>query len=394
MKGRLLLVGALLVAVGACGEEEESDATVASPTTPGRVVIIDGGGDVVTLESDGTGERRLTDHGGSVLVWQPVPSASGTVAWGEVGAEGAAVAVGGGDSVLRTGVSSLPFYLSWSPQGDEVAVLHDGAAGGLEFEIVDVASGSSRIAGSGAPFYFSWSPAGTSLATHVGGRIVSVVGADGARVLDPSNGDFLAPIWTEAGIVSVRDGTLVRRAAPDADAVPIATLSGPVTAVASPDGRRIALQSVDPESAEIFASFQRVPAIPSNRVVVLDVDSGTVAAASAEPAFGYFWSPDGEALLVLVAGSEEAHLEWRIWSESGPEVVTAFVPSRSLVRDLLPFFDQYAQSWSPWAADSSAFAFTGSYGNAGTRGIWIQDRAGGEPQYLSEGSWVAWSAPR
>ncbi len=56
----------------------------------------------------------------------------------------------------------------------------------------------------------------------------------------------------------------------------------------------------------------------------------------------------------------------------------------------IAFFDQYAQAWRPWAPDSSAFAFVGTIG--GMTGVRVQNLDDGEPLFLTEGEWVAWSA--
>ena len=66
------------------------------------------------------------------------------------------------------------------------------------------------------------------------------------------------------------------------------------------------------------------------------------------------------------------------------------MPAPGLLRDLVPFFDQYAQSMTLWSPDGSAFAFPGVVD--GEDGIWVQELAGADPRRIAGGSWVAWSS--
>jgi hypothetical protein len=65
------------------------------------------------------------------------------------------------------------------------------------------------------------------------------------------------------------------------------------------------------------------------------------------------------------------------------------MPPVSFFRDVLQFFDQYAQSLELWAPDSSAVALAGAID--GESGIWVIPVDGSDPRLVSEGTWVAWS---
>jgi hypothetical protein len=111
---------------------------------------------------------------------------------------------------------------------------------------------------------------------------------------------------------------------------------------------------------------------------------------SDEPALGFFWSPDGDSLLILIADLAAHTLKTRVWDiETGITDYFEYIPIATIVQNMLPFFPQYAQSMSLWAADSSAFAVAGQ--SEGSTGIWVQSIAGGEPRLVADGSWVAWS---
>ncbi len=376
---------------------DATTTTIAPPTTttvppvaPGRLVVIDESGDVVTMRPDGSDLQRLTDDGAEVDHRQPLWSPSDErLVWTETIATGFSLVLYEDGETVSIPMPALPFFSMWSPDGTRIGVLHAATNGGLELEIVDVSEVTADVVATGAPFYFSWSPDGTQIVSHVGATNLSVLGADGVSALGETAGDFQTPSWTADGIVHIADGALAVQS-PDGNLVRIATVVGPTTIVAGPSGERIAVQVFGPEDPGIFAALGPIPEIPPNAVVVIDPDTGRIEVASSRPSFGFFWSPDGESLLILVAGDREGEVEWWVWSDGEITTRVAFTPTASLVRDLLPFFDQYAQAWRPWAPDSSAFAFVGAID--GITGIRVQDVEGGELLFLTEGDWVAWSA--
>ena len=68
-----------------------------------------------------------------------------------------------------------------------------------------------------------------------------------------------------------------------------------------------------------------------------------------------------------------------------------YQPSQTFGSEYLPFFDQYAQAFTPWAPDGSAFAFAGVID--GTAGVYVQPADGGPPTRVSDGEFVLWSPP-
>lgn len=372
-------------------------ATITAPATapasvspPGSLVAINGDGDIVTMRPDGSARRALTDDGEVTVYYQPQWSPRGEkLAWAETRSSAFALTVFDGGDARSIPMPAPPFFYMWSPDAARIGVLHNAAGGGLDFEIVDAVDGASTVVAGGAPFFFSWSPDGRQVVSHVGLGDLSILGGDGVIPLGSTGQDYQAPSWTSRGIYHL-DGGDVRLRDLDGFTRSIATASGPVTMVASPDGSRLAIQVFAPDDSSVFAALQTVPDIPSGVVAVLDVTTGRIEVASREPSFGYFWSPDGASLLILVPAAGEGELEWRVWRNGETPTTVAFAPPRSLLRNVLPFFDQYAQAWQPWAPDSSAFAFVGTV--AGTEGVWVQEVGIVEPRFVIEGSWVSWSA--
>jgi TolB protein len=150
----------------------------------------------------------------------------------------------------------------------------------------------------------------------------------------------------------------------------------------------LALQATG-DGSDISASTEELPTVTTQAVVVVDVETGDAEVVSNGLALGFFWSPDGESLLVLT--TSDSGVVPRVWNADGEAMVfDSYFPPRSMLEDTFPFFPQYAQSVSFWAPNSSAFAYAGAVGDE--QGIWIQDLDADTATKVSDGSWVAWSA--
>ena len=164
----------------------------------------------------------------------------------------------------------------------------------------------------------------------------------------------------------------------------VAELGAFSTFVANRQGTHVALQSTGGNPA-ISVGLVEVAAVPGDVVVVVDVATGEAEVLTQRPALGFFWSPDGESLLVMTPTGEG--MQATVWGVTGDKTdYSEFRPSVFLVRDMFPFFPQYAQSMSYWSPGSTAFVY------AADDGIWVQDLGGGVPNKVSDGSWVAWSS--
>lgn len=421
MGRRLIWAVALVLAVGACSQEAD-DSTTTTPstgstttapssssttTTPssssttaldpppivtdlGRLAIVDASGNIVVMDPDGSNRQAITDRGENpVLYMQPVWSPDGTrLAWGQRTGSGFGIGIGrpGTDESRTLTTPDLPFYTYWSPDNRHLGALHNGDSG-VQFQIVDTDAETTELLDEDAPFYFSWSPSGDRVVTHAGVSRTETITPDGHRVeLAPTDGAFLAPQWTEIGMFHVVGGELVREDE-TGERAPIAAVSGLTMFVANPQGSHVALQTTG-DGSPITASTEEYPTVLSDRVVVVDVDTGAIETVDDALALGFFWSPDGRSLLALTISQNG--VVPKVWTLDGEErQFTPYQPSGPMLRDTFPFFPQYAQSVSFWAPDSSAFAFSGSVGDEG--GIWVQPVDEETPTRVSDGVWVAWS---
>ena len=374
------LVAALVLAACAPAAEESTS----------RLAIVDDG-QVVVVYADGSARVPITEGIGE-FYFQPIWSPDGTrLAFSRIGSSPSIfLANPDGTATYSSPLETFPFYFYWSAQND-LAFLRNGASG-LTLDVTSIeveALAAPRQIESGQPLYFSWSPEGETMVTHVGPDRLDLNDTESSTPLGPQPGAFQSPSWTTDGIVAIEQGArdqkliIVR----DGDATPIATVLGPATFVATRDGSRVAVQALFDGTNGITAAYQSIPVLPSNRVVVVDAEDGSSINASEGPALAYFWSPDGEQLLILDIVPGPA-ARWSVWSDEGTVEMNRFEPDPGFLRDMVPFFDQYAQSMSLWAPDGSAFAFPGTVD--GESGIWVQDM-GGELERVSSGTWVSWS---
>ena len=162
-----LIVAACTTSTGDAVSKSETPPTPAVVIGPGRLVVVDDGGDVVTIDPDGSDRVAITDDAGDTAIYsQPIWSPDGlSLAWGQVTPNGFAVGIQNSEDTASVTVEmpSLPFYMYWSPDSQNIGVLHNGSDG-LDFRIVDVPGTTASMVDGGSPFYFSWSPGGERVA--------------------------------------------------------------------------------------------------------------------------------------------------------------------------------------------------------------------------------------
>ncbi|MEX1037830.1 MAG: hypothetical protein WDZ96_03125 [Acidimicrobiia bacterium] len=381
------------LALAACTTADVGETTTApiENTSPGRIVVLDADGDIVTLDPDGANRVAITADGDTATYFQPVWSPeSSTIAWSVSDAEGFAVgfARDDGSERERVDVPGFPFYVNWSPDGEQIGLLHGGSGGTFDFELVDMVAGRSSALDSGSPYYFSWSPEGDALVVHVGGDRLEIFDESATPTdIGPTSPRFFAPRWAPPGIFYLSpDGITLRTN--EGDRRVLSQAAGFVSINPNPRGSLVAVHSLS-SLGGITVGLAVTPVEEGNTVSVIDVDSGDVEVVSDTLSIGSFWSPNGARLLILEVNADARAVDVVIWEEGEKRVLTTMGLPDSLITEALAFFDQYAQSWRPWNPGSDAIVLPGTIGEA--EGVWVVPVDGTDPLNVSDGDWASWS---
>lgn len=397
---RAAAVVAMMVFLAACTNDANGPSgalpslgTFPRPIEGDRLLVLKDDGSIITVGPDGSQVIALaTSPRTDVETRQPVWSPDGrSVAWAELetGAQGASsrLVTSAPDGSARTEfpVETGTFFLQWDPTSTRIAYLgnFEGAIGmGVAGRDADGSPVSTTL-GRGQPFYLSWSPEGQQLLIHVGSDTLGTLDLTGSLLpIGDAPGIFQAPIWLADGrmvyaarsddrqVLVVRDGDRVKE---------LVVFQGSIEFVASPDGRRVAYR-IDDGSGP-------------GGIDVVDARSGRSRTVTDAPTSTFHWSPDGERLLLMTMESSDdptTH-RWRIWDGKVTEPIgPTFLPSPTFWRDYVPFFGQFAQTMTLWSPSGDAFAFAGQIGDQA--GIWVQDLGAEDPTFvLDGGSVVSWS---
>jgi hypothetical protein len=313
-----------------------------------------------------------------------------TLAWGVADSDGFAVGIAADDGSDRRRVemAGFPFYLSWSPDGEQIGTLHGGSGGTLAFEVVDPVAESSMTVDTGSPYYFSWSPESDALVVHVDGDRLEIFD-ESANPTDigPTSPSFSAPHWTPTGIFYLGpDGVTLR--ADDGELDVLSDASGFVGINPNPQGSLVAIHSLSDQGGMTVGLEAQEEGDP-NAVSIFDLESGEIHTVATGLSVGSFWSPAGTHLLILEVNANAGAVDLVVWEAGATRTLATIEVPGSLITEALAFFDQYAQSWQMWSPDSNAIVLPGSIGDAA--GIWVVGIDGADPLKIADGEWAAWS---
>ncbi len=418
--GMALLLVFLVLALAGCQPVLLSDETAGaamplpgelstrtSPSSENRLLVLGSDGNIYTVNPDGTERFSLTnDASSSKQYLQPTWSPDAErIAWTEIeltdGDPTSTIITAQWDGSERVDaeVPFAPFYIFWSPDSSRLAYLSNWLNGSLPSMALRLAELPTNLDGSeplatstlaqGQPLYFSWSPDSQRLLTHTGDDELAVQALDGNREsIDAPAGAFPAPQWATNGnelVYAVTEEDRQRLIVTDLEGDLLEEVTDYVDRITfslSPDGRQVAY--VVSESDASMAAL--------GPLFVYEFESQQTRELSSIPAIAFYWSPDSQKLAYLTpdSGGQRIDFLWNVWDGEQKIEYADFLPSRTFFQSYLAFFDQYAQSMSMWAPDSSAFAYAGT--DRGRSGIWVQPLGEGErPVAVGPGVVVAWS---
>ena len=363
-----------------------------------QIVVAEASGDVVVL-SESLDEVTRVVPSPSIDFKQPTWLDEDSIVFAELSsADGPsglqAVDAASGATEWRVELETFPFYYLPAPAGSNAATtsLRNDPEGGLIAEVVSDDGSIEQISGA-SPFYSSWSPDGESLAIHTGQAQLSIrTGADDVTIADPS-GAFQAPDWTADGIVTLRtvETGQVLSVWDNDDFTDVASVEGPVRFSAA-DGR-VAIQSAAvAEGGGLQAGLrsQTLPEIPGGRLVVVDVASGSVTTVANQLVPLFEWSPGGDRLLYATFESDSSlDFQWHVWEDGVITDLSPFSAQPAWFRDVVPFFDQYVQSVSLWSAGGDRIAYPAV--EDGRLVVIVESIDGSVRDSIPDAVWVSWS---
>ena len=300
----------------------------------------------------------------------------------------AAVAIATPEGTRRTDHAAVfpPFYLAWRPDGAAVATLAEGPLG-LELCVVDERSGVGEILHRGAPLYFAWSHDG-ALAVHRHAGATSTLsthgaGYDGARFASLQPGSFRAPAFVGDQVAAVVEHA-------GRPHLVLLDRSATVTTVLAP-AEHGANFVVSPSGEFVAATtFGTTP----GPLVVHDMTRGTTHVVDPSAPALLQWSPDSSSLLVarVVDRGDFPRLAWSVWRDGEQRTIAEARTTASFAREVLPFYEQFAQSHSWWAPDGQSFCYA-AVDDFGNDTIWVADVRHATATRIATGS-IAVFAPR
>lgn len=327
---------------------------------------------------------------------------------------------------------NFPFYLYWSPDSQVVSFLANNASQNIALNIArSDQPDSNQEVDSGAPFYWAWSPDSSQMFTHVGGTrsdnaearlaLLASAAPNTKLSLDAAPGEFQAPQWAQNGMIlySTQDGSAQTIALSDAAGTTtknLVTYPGRASFALSPDGKQMAYILTE--------ARMRLPHL--GPVSVIDANGENERVIFKAPALAFFWSPDSTKLAYLTftlgddqfnfdfhaapsiaslepekffrrteldqGGDTPIQLHWRVWDRATEtsRTIASFEPTGSFI-DMIPFFDQYANSSTFWSPDSQSLVYTSN--ETDSRGsVFIADAVGNNPpRKIGDGVIAYWS---
>ena len=376
--------------VAASSSPVSSGAAAGPIASSGSIALLGGDGTLSIVDADG---RRvsLADSTDGILgfpAWSPDGSriavtrmrqTEDAIVVFDVEAASAGAAVE--PVVILQSATIDPFYLFWTPDGEDVSYLAT-EAGALAMRLAPAdgsapldGSGDGAVVRSGNPFYYDWIGRDRLLA-HIGVGVdafLGEIGLDGKPIAPAleAPGDFRSAVVSrdEASIGFVRVGdtgagevVIASRDGSNERAMPV---FGTSAIVFAPTGSTIA--SIGPDSP-----VQAAAGFPLGPLRLIDAETGDVRTLLDGFVVGFWWSPDGKTIAALRVQPETAPTSSLVPRPSGAEAPTevrllfvdvatgdirsepAVQPGQRFISQVLAFFDQYALSHNVWAPDSSS----------------------------------------
>ena len=259
----------------------------------------------------------------------------------------------------------MPHYPYFSPDGTQLAFMASVSLG-LTLFVADALTEEDPTAVlRTAPLYASWSPDSNGLLVHGGADHYLIDVQNGptsitnlsARAINyrtpgwsPANGNMVVVSQDANGAGGIYTTDLV-----SLDMRLMEETPGEAAFLWSPDGKLLAVAHSDIPGGVVYQG------------ITFFSDSGLPQAMKVDgPVVAFYWSPDGSRLAYVTDGEGEGFIRWMVLDARNGErwPIVDFIPSGAQAT-MFRFFDQFAQSHSPWSPDSRSLVFAGALGTEG-----------------------------
>lgn len=284
---------------------------VTSTLAVNRIAIVNGEGQVETLSPNGDNRRILTSETRDSFYQFPTWSPDGqnvAVIGNEFGGGGIyvfpdqpSVDSNAAEQQVYFSADETPFYLYWSPDSQNLAFLANQTRNTMGLKVVaGNGEGESRLLATGTPFYWDWTDDGRQLLIHTGqgreGGGLSLIDVDGETQADnlATPGEFQAPGIAPGGrywaFAEQADGGL-------SSLVVIDTQTGEREAY---DQSGSLALSWSPTRDQIAFTHSAIGGHSFwGPLHVLDVPGGQTRVLSRQTVLAFFWSPNGRSIAFI-----------------------------------------------------------------------------------------------
>ncbi|MBN9390309.1 MAG: PD40 domain-containing protein [Chloroflexi bacterium] len=350
------------------------------------ILKFDGSQPVVALGSATAPPSATQD--GEVIEW-PTWSKDGSklaamslnIKSGQVATTDVVVTDGNGKNPVKVqeGDATPPVFISWSPDGNLLSVLGQGAGGSqLELHLLDTSKSSAttkptdRKVAEGSAIYTGWSPDSQQLLIHTSTSsntsALALLAAKDSQAqptaLKVTPSLFRSPAFSADGsrrAFSVTNSTtgnedIVIQDKDGNDAGKLDSGGKNANFSWSPTGTNLAFGIANPSSQGLYKGISLVTVDPTATAPT----TLTATQVVTEDVAAFFWSPDGKKLAYVTLNDTGDMLLWKLYDTTTKKssTITEWFPSENWGQ-LITFFDQYAQSNSVWSPDSKALVFAG-----------------------------------
>ncbi|NCG18541.1 MAG: hypothetical protein GWP91_05970 [Rhodobacterales bacterium] len=279
----------------------------------------------------------------------------------------------------------IPIYCQWSPDGKSLALLCQ-VEERLALSRISLATGVEHPLLKGSPLFFTWADC-DHIACFVGETNNRVrmallnIRTRAMELLPGQPGNFCTPVvlGDKVAYVAHREGGLSVWMANQHEARRLMSIHGLAALMPSPNQKLLAVATAENERS----SYRKLR--------ILDLETLAFTSMNVPACEAFFWTPDGEALLVAEMDRRSGVVAWsRVTLDGEVNHLGDIKPSRDL-RFYLRFFEQFATSHPIISPDGKSLLLPGELDRTGNEsGLWRIPLDGAPPVRVGEGLLGIW----